>query len=247
MTLSETHVAPATSSPPNGVWRPLLRARLHGRAEPLFVTAQGLRSAASLWSGAQVWAQLLRTQADGARVVVWQTERLALLQLLVAMLWDGRTLQIETASGAAGPGEGVWCLDGRQVLHGGQTVCRVGDGGWPDLPGPTRMSPLDMLRFAPSSGEIGVLGRQISHGDLWLALGAPLGPPRAEPTATALPASDGEPQVLTPFSLAGLRTPNDVMNDALLPLLRHGEVWEHEALPTQIDATKKIGLAPFES
>lgn len=215
--------------PAKGAWRPLLRTRLVGRAEPLFVDASGLRSAASIWSGAQVWAQLLRAHPEGTRVVVRQAERLTLLQLLVAVLWDGRTLQVE--AGATAPMPGAWCLDGRQVMHDGQAVCSLGDGGWPDLAGPARMSTLDMLAYAPAHGDIGVHGRQTSHGELWLALGAPLGqaPPAGPAAASPLPAPTSE--LLAPFDLASLATPHDVLNDALLPLLRCTEVWERAALP----------------
>ena len=228
----------AASGPAKGAWRPLLRSRLVGRAEPLFIDASGLRSAASIWSGAQVWAQLLRAHPDSTRVVVWQAERLALLQLLVAALWDGRTLQVEAPSRAPLPG--AWCLDGRQVAYDGQTVCRLGDGGWPDLAGAARMSTLDMLAFAPAHGDIGVRGRQASHGDLWLALGAPLGAPlgnqlSAQPAAVLpvpVPVPVPRSEVLAQFDLASLATPHDVLNDALLPLLRCTEVWERAALPT---------------
>jgi hypothetical protein len=208
----------------------LLRARLVGRAEPLFIDASCLRSAASIWSGAQVWAQLLRAHPDRTRVVVWQTERLALLQLLVAVLWDGRTLQIEAPSPAPLPG--AWCLDGRRVLHDNQTVCHLGDGGWPDLVGPARMSILDMLAVAPAHGDIAVQGRLASHGDLWLALGAPLGHQPAAQPAAVLPVPVPRSEVLAHFDLAALATPHDVLNDALLPLLRSTEVWERAALPT---------------
>lgn len=228
----------AASGPAKGAWRPLLRTRLVGRAEPLFVDASGLRSAASIWNGAQAWAQLLRSQAQGARVVVRHTERLALLQLLVAALWDGRTLQVDDASQAPWPG--AWCVDGRQVAFDGQPACRLGDGGWPDLNGPARISTLDMLAFAPAHGDLDVRGRQASHGDLWLAVGAPLAAQLADqptdlPTdqpaagpAAVLPATRTE--VLAPFDLCALATPHDVLNDALVPLLRCTEVWERTAL-----------------
>ncbi|MFM2342222.1 MAG: hypothetical protein RLZZ592_1875 [Pseudomonadota bacterium] len=214
------------SGPVNGAWRPLLRTRLVGRAEPLFIDTDGLRSAASLWSGALVWAQLLRAHPDITGVVVWQTERLALMQLLVAALWDGRTVRIEATSRAPRPD--AWCLDGRQVMHDGQAVCRLGDGGWPDLAGPARLSTLDMLAGAPMHGDLAVRDRQASHGDLWQDLGAPLGAQQPAPQ----PASGmQEPriEVLEPFDLAALATPHEVLNDALLPLLRCTEVWERQA------------------
>lgn len=232
MTLSPLHAGPA-SLPAKGIWRPLLRTRLVGRAEPLFIDTSGMRSAASIWSGSLVWAQLLRMQPASTRVVVWQADRLALLQLLVAALWDGRTLQVDAGSGAPLPD--AWCLDGRQVLHAGQTVCPLHAGGWPDLAGPARMSTLEMLAGAPAHGDIAVRGLQASHGDLWLALGAPLAdqpaaPPAAEPplpVPSPLPATE----VLADFDLAALATPHRVLNDALLPLLRCTEVWERAALP----------------
>ena len=176
-----------------------------------------------------MWAQLLRAHPDSTRVVVWQAERLALLQLLVATLWDGRTLQVEAPSRAPLPG--AWCLDGTQVAYDGQTVCCLGDGGWPDLAGPARMSTLDMLAFAPAHGEIAVRGRQASHGDLWLALGAPLGNQLSAHPAAVLPMPVPRSEVLAQFDLACLATPHDVLNDALLPLLRCTEVWERAALP----------------
>jgi hypothetical protein len=216
--------------PAKGAWRPLLRARLVGRAEPVFIDASGFRSAASIWSGAQVWAQLLRAHPDRTRVVVWQAERLALVQLLVAALWDGRTLQVEAPSRAPWPG--AWCLDGRQVTHDGQTVCRLGDGGWPDLVGPARMSTLDMLEAAPAHGDIVVRGRQASHGDLWMALGVPLSNQLPARSTAVSPVSVPRSEVLAHFDLASLATPHDVLNDALLPLLRCTEVWERAARPT---------------
>lgn len=235
----------AASGPAKGAWRPLLRTRFAGRAEPLFIDASGLRSAASIWSGAQVWAELLRSQPDSPCVVVWQAERLALLQLLVAALWDGRTLQVQAGSGARThpPVPGAWCLDGRHVAHDGQAVCRLGDGGWPDLAGPAGMSTLDMLAFAPAHGDIAVHGRQASHGDLWLALGAPLadqltarrllaGAGAGAGAGAAAPLPLPKSETLAPFELASLTTPDDVLNDALLPLLRCTEVWEREALPS---------------
>ena len=224
-----THGSEA-SGPAKGAWRYLLRTRLAGRAEPLFIDASGLRSAASIWSGAQVWAQLLRAHPDSTRVVVWQAARLALLQLLVAALWDGRTLQLEVPPREPLPG--AWCLDGRQVAHDGQAVCHLGDGGWPDLAGPARMSTLDMLAVAPAHGDIAVRGRQASHGDLWLALGAPLGNQLSARPSAALPVPVQRSEVLTHFDLATLATPHDVLNDALMPLLRCTEVWERAALPT---------------
>lgn len=230
MTSSHSNCKSDASGPAKGAWRPLLRARLVGRAEPLFIDASGLRSAASIWSGAQVWAQLLRAHPDNTCVVVWQAERLALLQLLVAALWDGRTLQVEAPSRAPLPG--AWCLDGRQVAYDGQTVCCLGDGGWPDLAGPARMSTLDMLAFAPAHGDIAVRGRQASHGDLWLALGVLLGNQLSAQPAAVLPVPVPRSEVLAQFDLASLATPHDVLNDALLPLLRCTEVWERAALPT---------------
>jgi hypothetical protein len=197
-----------------------------------------LRSAASIWSGAQAWAQLLRAHPDSARVVVRQTERLALLQLLVAALWDGRTLQVDPPSSASelatspAPWPDAWCLDGRQMAYEGQTVCHLGDGGWPDLAGPARISTLDMLTFAPAHGDIAVRNRHISHSDLWSALGAPLGQPLAAQPAAASPAPAPRSEVLAPFDLTALATPHDVLNDTLLPLLRCTEVWERAALPT---------------
>jgi hypothetical protein len=240
----------AASSPAKGAWRPLLRTRFAGRAEPLFIDANGLRSAASIWNGAQVWAELLRSQPDSPCVVVWQAERLALLQLLVAALWDGRTLQVQASSRASAsasaraPVPGAWCLDGRHVAHDGQTVCHLGNGGWPDLAGPAGMSTLDMLAFAPAHGDIGVHGRQASHAELWLALGAPLADQPTARLATGLAADAAAPsplplplplplpksEILAPFELGSLTTPQDVLNDALLPLLRCTEVWEREAL-----------------
>jgi hypothetical protein len=235
MTSLHSDCEPAASSPAKGAWRLLLRTRFAGRGEPLFVDANGLRSAASIWNGAQVWAQLLRSRPDSHCVVVRQAERLSLLQLLVAALWDGRTLQVQAGSGvsAGAPVPGAWCLDGRHVSHDGQAVCRLGDGGWPDLAGPAHMSTLEMLAFAPSHGDIAVDGRQASHGDLWLALGAPLADQltaRLVSGAVApLPLPTSE--TLAPFELASLTTPHDVLNDALMPLLLCTEVWEREALP----------------
>jgi len=230
MTSFRSDFRPAAAGPAKGAWRPLLRARLVGRAEPLFIGAGGLRSAASIWSGAQVWAQLLRAHPDSTPVVVWQVERLALMQLLVAVLWDGRTLQLEAGSRA--PLAGAWCLDGRQLAYDGQTVCRLGDGGWPDLAGLARMSILDMLAVAPAHGDMAVRGRYVSHGDLWLALGAPLGDQLAAQTAAVLPVAVPRTEVLAHFDLVSLATPHDVLKDALLPLLRCTEVWEQPALPT---------------
>jgi hypothetical protein len=223
----------AASSPANGVWRPLLRTRFAGRGEPLFIDANGLRSAASIWNGAQVWAQLLRSQPDSHCVVVWQAERLALLQLLVAALWDGRTLHVQAGSGARAPVPSTWCLDGMQVAHDGQAVCRLGNGGWPDLAGPAHMSTLDMLAYAPAHGDIAVYDQQASHGDLWLSLGASLGDQQSAKLAAqdAAPLPIPKSEVLEPFELASLTMPHDVLNDALLPLLRCTEVWEREALP----------------
>ncbi len=206
----------------------MLRTRFFGRAEPLFVDPRGLRSAASLWSGAQMWVQLLRAHPHSPSVVVWQTDRLALLQLLVAALWDGRSLSIEAT--ASGPWPDALCLDGGQVMHGGQAVCGLGDGGWPDLPGTPPLSPRDMLTTLPADGNVAVRGQQAGHGDLWLALGAPLSqPPSGLPATTVQTAPRTE--VLAPFDLASLNTPDDVLNDALIPLLRSHEVWEHAALP----------------
>ena len=233
MTSLHSDFEPAASAPAKGAWRLLLRTRFAGRGEPLFIDASGLRSAASIWNGAQVWAELLRSQPDSRCVVVWQAERLALLQLLMAALWDGRTLQVQAGSLAVAPAPGAWCLDGRQVAHDGQAVCCLGNGGWPDLAGPARMSTLDMLAFAPAHGDIAVLGQQASHGDLWLALGVPL----ADQQSAKLAAEDAAPvplpksEVLERFELGSLATPHAVLNDALLPLLRCTEVWEREALP----------------
>ena len=229
MTSLHSDFEPAASAPAKGAWRLLLRTRFAGRGEPLFIDASGLRSAASIWNGAQVWAELLRSQPDSHCVVVWRAERLALLQLLVAALWDGRTLQVQASSSALAPVSEAWCLDGRQVSHDGQAVCRLGDGGWPDLAGPASMSTVDMLAFAPAHGDIAVDDQQASHADLWLALGASLGDQQSAKLAAedALPTSE----TLAPFQLASLTTPHAVLNDALLPLLRCTEVWEREALP----------------
>ena len=106
------------------------------------------------------------------------------------------------------------------MAHDGQTVCRLGDGGWPDLAGAARMSTLDMPAVAPA------------HGDLWLALGAPLGNQLSAQPAALLPVPVPRSEVLAQFDLACLATPHDVLNDALLPLLRCTEVWERAALPT---------------
>ena len=103
------------------------------------------------------------------------------------------------------------------MAYDGQTVCRLGDGRWPDLAGAARMSTLDMLAFASA------------HGDLWLALGAPLGNQLSAQPAAVLPVPVPRSEVLAQFDLA---TPHDVLNDALLPLLRCTEVWERAALPT---------------
>lgn len=233
MTSLHSDCESAAPGPAKGAWRPLLRTRFAGRGEPLFIDASGLRSAASIWNGAQVWAQLLRSQPDSPCVVVWQAERLALLQLLMAALWDGRTLRVQASSRAhvPAPASGAWCLDSRQVWHDGQAVCRLGDGGWPDLPGPAGISTLDMLAFAPAHGDIVVHDRQTSHGELWLALGAPLGLQLTErPAAEAAPPLP-KSEILTPFELGSMTTPHDVLNDALLPLLRCTEVWERGAQP----------------
>lgn len=233
MTSHPCHFATAAAGPVKGAWRPLLRTRLVGRAEPLYVDTHGLRSAASIWSGAQVWAQLLRAHPDITSVVVWQAERLALVQLLVAALWDGRTLEIEAPSD--GLRADTWCLDGRQLVRDGQPVCHISDGGWPHLECPDRLSILDMLAVAPAHGDIVVHGQQASHGDLWLALGAPLGHQLSSRANTAPQEPPPAPEVLAQFDLACLATPQDVLNDALVPLLRSTEVWERAALP-QTDA-----------
>jgi hypothetical protein len=211
----------------------LLRTRLTGRAEPLYIDSQGLRSAASLWSGVQVWAQLLRTQPDSTHVVVWRAERVALLQLLVAALWDGRTLVIEARPAVDAPASfpSAWCLDGCQVLHGAQPICRLSEGGWPELAGTAPLSILEMLSFAPQAGDIAVREHANSHGDLWLALGAPLLTPPPAPLEAMLPETAPTTEVLAPWDLAALAAPHDVLGDTLLPLLRCAEVWERDALP----------------
>lgn len=220
--LTSLNFSDAVAHPVQGIWRPLLRSRLHGRAEPLLVEVGGLRSAASLWSGAQVWVQLLRTRPDVLRVRVCRAERLALLQLLVAVLWDGRTLEIEPNVDVSS--SGAWSLDGRQVMHDDQTVCLLGDGGWPDLMGSASLSVLDMLAAAPMRGDIVVRGRRADHGALWLTLSVPPG--------AVLPTSEAGAVVLPDFDLAALATPHDLLNDALVPLLHFTEVWECAAWPT---------------
>ena len=221
--------APAASGLGQGLWRRLLRTRLLGRAEPLFVDAGGLRSAASLWSGAQRWAQLLRSRADHHRVLVRQADRLALLQVLVAVLWDGRVLQIEMGGAAVAPGD--WCLDGQQVAWDGQAMCDLHDGGWPDLAGPATLSALDMLAHAPAHGAIAVGDQQVSHADLWQDHGAPLGTPPRTRSVVAPVGQVPDLVVLEAFDLAALTTPHAVLNDLLLPLLRCTEVWERAAWP----------------
>lgn len=229
MTPLPTDAVDSPAIPAQGAWRPLLRTRLVGRAEPLFVDTNGLRSAASIWSGAQVWARLLRSQPEDTPVVVRQTDRLALLQLLVAALWDGRSLQIDTASATLA--DAAWQVDGREVLLDGQPVCLLGEGGWPDLAGPVRLSILEMLAFVPAHGDLCVQGERASHASLWLAAGQPLA------RALSAQALAGAPQpaheVLAPFDMASLTTPQALLDDALLPLLRSTEVWETAALSDQ--------------
>jgi hypothetical protein len=103
------------------------------------------------------------------------------------------------------------------------------------MAGPARMSTLDMVAFAPAHGDILVHDQQLSHGDLWLALGAPLADQLTARLAAGAAAPSPLPlptfETLAPFDLGSLTTPHDVLNDALLPLLRCTEVWEREALP----------------
>lgn len=172
-----------------------------------------------------MWVQLLRAYPSDTPVVVQQIERVALLQLLVAVLWDGRPLTLDGASGTGGPG--CLCVAGRQVVYDGKTVSGLSDGGWPELPGPERMSILEMLAFVPADGDIAVRGRHASHANLWLTSGFPLGDQLSAWTISGAPTPGGE--VLLPFDLSLLTTPQEVLNDALLPLLRSAEVWDGSA------------------
>lgn len=96
--LPEPLAAEATPAA-NDAWRAVLYRRLANNATPVVQFPDAVRSAASLWAGARAWTQALRAAGmpPGHVVMGALPAGPALLQLLVACLWDGLTLVLQPA------------------------------------------------------------------------------------------------------------------------------------------------------
>lgn len=77
-------------------WRERLHRCLASNATPVVLFPESVRSAASLWSGTRAWTHQLRAAGIGAGDTVWSALPVgeALLQLLLACLWDGVSLEL---------------------------------------------------------------------------------------------------------------------------------------------------------
>lgn len=123
-------------------WREWLYVRLAGRATPVVQFAEGVRSAASLWAGAREWTQALRTSGMRAAdvIVCALPSGPAVLQLLIASLWDGYSLVLyPSAFSDLALDDAADAHQARLVVHdraglSGHTRWRhrPADGGWPD-------------------------------------------------------------------------------------------------------------------
>lgn len=83
-------------------WRQVLHARLAGNATPVVQFPDTVQSAASLWAGARAWTHALRAggMVPGHVIVSALPAGPALLQLLVACLWDGYGLLLQPPDAA---------------------------------------------------------------------------------------------------------------------------------------------------
>lgn len=122
-------------------WRSVIHARFANRAEPVLVVPGGIRSAASLWSGARLWVHAFRAEPHRRCVIVqpWTSEELA-VQLLMAVLWLGLDLHVVAAPsdrrGVAllDPGSCWYVDEPSHPWHGvpvGAGQLAVEPGGWP--------------------------------------------------------------------------------------------------------------------
>lgn len=77
-------------------WRERLHRCLASNATPVVLFPASVRSAASLWSGTRAWTHQLRAAGIGAGDTVWSALPVgeAVLQLLLACLWDGVSLML---------------------------------------------------------------------------------------------------------------------------------------------------------
>lgn len=77
-------------------WRDRLHGCLASHATPVVVFPESVRSAASLWSGTRAWTHQLRAAGIGAGDTVWSVLPVgeALLQVLLACLWEGVSLML---------------------------------------------------------------------------------------------------------------------------------------------------------
>lgn len=194
-------------------WRATLHARFAGRAEPVLVGPDGLRSAASLWSGARAWTALFRSGHAAWPVHLVHPDRLLALQVLMATLWDARPLFV-SASPRDEPAVGWTVVDGR-VRLGPREVGAVARGGWPvaELAVATEAGLAGAGRETHVPAIVQVAAARRTHADLWSLVAADgRGPERAHPIL--LPAFD--PRVLD--------TPEALLQATLLPLLLADEV-----------------------
>lgn len=85
-------------------WRDHVHRGLASNATPVVLFPDRVRSAASLWSGVRTWTHHLRRANIGARALVLAALPAgeALLQLLVACLWEGVCLEVHPPLGDGG-------------------------------------------------------------------------------------------------------------------------------------------------
>jgi hypothetical protein len=130
--------------PATVVWRDVLHGRLATNAVPVVVFPDSVRSAASVWAGLRAWVDAFREAGIGRGdlVVAQLSAGEALLQLLLACLWEGVSLDVvpyrhEEPRGAAGEMPAlVVCGD---IADDRRSVawrhCPAA-GGWPNLQTP---------------------------------------------------------------------------------------------------------------
>lgn len=160
-------------------WRHLLHRRLAGQATPVVSFPDGVRSAASLWAGTRQWTHALRAAGvrDGQRVMAALPGDAALLQLLLACLWDGLDLVVHPptaladvlADDAARRGARLVIVetpgaDGRLPwMH------VPAPGGWPDESVPLLVRPAGDAR-ADGAGLTDANGAGVSYDTLYTDL-----------------------------------------------------------------------------
>jgi long-subunit acyl-CoA synthetase (AMP-forming) len=114
-----TREGETTKTGANSRWQEVLYARLRGRPYPLFVFAECIVPAASIWSGARLWVTAFREAGlcAGDRIVLSLPSSPEFAQILVAALWESLTVAfVPPTTDLAALAENAENLDARVVF-----------------------------------------------------------------------------------------------------------------------------------